>query len=358
MQSNELDFNGQNIFIGIDVHLRSWNVSVFTSTVKMKPFSQPPDAEALRTYLDRNFPGGNYFSAYESGFCGFSAHYELVRCGIKNIVFNAADITDSHKERSRKTDSSDSAKIARNLRDGSLTPIHVPSKEELSDRQLLRTRHALVKNQTQTKIRIKSFLNLYGIKCPLALECNGTHWSQGFIAWIKEELGKMPECQRKSGEYLLRTLEFQHSEVLSVTRELRNLMRTPKHEKNLRLLMSVPGVGLIVAATFLLEIGDVSRFSNSDHLASFIGLVPDTHSSGEKDMKTGITNRSNRHVRESLIEASWRAIRMDPALTLAYENLRRRMEPNRAIIRIARKLTNRILCVLRTQTAYVPAVVK
>ena len=143
-----------------------------------------------------------------------------------------------------------------------------------------------------------------------------------------------------------------------MTRELRNLMRTPKHEKNLRLLMSVPGVGLIVAATFLLEIGDVSRFSNSDHLASFIGLVPDTHSSGEKDMKTGITNRSNRHVRESLIEASWRAIRTDPALTLAYENLRRRMEPNRAIIRIARKLTNRILCVLRTQTAYVPAVVK
>ena len=99
MQSNTLNFNGQKIFIGIDVHLKSWNVSIFTSNVKMKPFSQSPDAVALRTHLDRNFPGGDYFSAYESGFCGFSVHYDLLRCGIKNIVFNAADITDSHKER-------------------------------------------------------------------------------------------------------------------------------------------------------------------------------------------------------------------------------------------------------------------
>jgi len=358
MQSNKLDFTGQNIFIGIDVHLKSWNVSVFTSAVKMKPFSQSPDAKALKAYLERNFPGGNYLSAYESGFCGFSVHYELVRYGIKNIVFNAADITDSHKERARKTDSSDSAKIARNLRDGNLTPIYVPTTEELSDRQLLRTRRVLVKNQTQTKVRIKSFLNIYGIRCPLKLECNGTHWSQRFIAWIKEELEKMPDNQRKSGEYMLHTLEFQHNEVLSVTRELRNLMRTPKYEKNMRLLVSVPGIGLIVAASLLLEVGDVSRFRNSDHLASYIGLVPDTRSTGERDMQTGITNRSNRHLREALIEASWRAIRKDPALTLAYENFRKRMEPNKAIIRIARKLVNRILCVLRTQTAYVPAVVK
>jgi transposase len=358
MQSNTLNFNGQKIFIGIDVHLKSWNVSIFTSNVKMKPFSQSPDAVALRTHLDRNFPGGDYFSAYESGFCGFSVHYDLLRCGIKNIVFNAADITDSHKERARKADSVDSAKIARNLRDGNLTPIHVPSQEDLSDRQLLRTRRSLVKNQSQTKIRIKSFLNFYGIKCPLSLECNGTHWSQRFINWVKYEFGNMADSQRKSGMFLLRTLEFQHAEVLSATRELRDLMRSPKYEKNMRLLTSVPGVGLIAAATFLLEIGDISRFSNSDHLASFIGLVPDTRSSGEKDAKIGITNRSNRYVREALIEGAWRAIRKDPALTLAYEELRKRMEPNKAIIRIARKLANRIMCVLRTQEPYVPAVIK
>lgn len=357
MQSNKLDFNGQNIYIGIDVHLKSWNVSIFTSTVKMKPFSQPPEASALYAYLQRNFPGGNYLSAYESGFCGFSAHYELLRLGIKNIVFNAADITDSHKERARKTDATDSSKIARNLRDGNLVAIHVPTPDELASRQLLRTRKAIVKNQTQTKIRIKSFLNLYGIKYPPEFETSGSHWSQRFISWIRETIATMPDGQRKTCEFMLRNLEYQHKEVLAITRDLRDVMRTAKYEEDFRLLLTVPGIGFIAATTFLLEIGDVSRFSNSDHLASFIGLVPDTRSSGEKDTKTGITARSNRNIRELFIEGAWRAIRKDPALTMAYENLRKRMEPNKAIVRIARKINNRVLYVLRTKKEYVPAVV-
>lgn len=358
MQSNKLDFNGQNIYIGIDVHLKSWNVSIFTASVKMKPFSQPPQASALYAYLQRNFPGGNYYSAYESGFCGFSAHFELLRYGINNIVFNAADIKDSHKERARKTDATDSAKIARNLRDGNLEAIHVPTQEELANRQLLRTRKTIVKNQTQTKIRIKSFLNLYGIRYPEEFETSGSHWSQRFILWIKETISKMPAGQCKSCEFLLRNLEYQHRELLAVTRELRDLMKTSKYEEDYRLLLTVPGIGFTSATTFLLEIGDVSRFSNSDHLASFIGLVPDTRSSGETDTKTGITSRSNRNLRELFIESAWKAIRKDPALTMAYENLRKRMEPNKAIIRIARKINNRVLYVLRTKKEYVTAVVE
>lgn len=358
MQSNKLDFNGQNIFIGIDVHLKSWNVCIFTASVKMKPFSQPPMASALYAYLQRNFPGGNYYSAYESGFCGFSAHFELLRYGINNIVFNAADIKDSHKERARKTDAIDSAKIARNLRDGNLDAIHVPSEEELSNRQLLRTRKTIIKSQTQTKIRIKALLNLYGIRYPPEYEASGSRWSRRFVEWIKETISGMPDGIRKSCEVLLRNLEYQHRELLVVSRELLSMMRTPKYEEDYKLLLTVPGIGFATAATFLLEIGDVSRFSNSDHLASFIGLVPDTRSSGEKDAKTGITSRSNRNLRELFIEGAWTAIRKDPALTLAYENLRKRMEPNKAIIRIARKINNRVLYVLRTKKEYVPVVVK
>ena len=358
MQSNRLNFEGQNIYIGIDVHLKSWTVSIFTERVKMKPFSQDPDASILYAHLQKNFPGGNYFSAYESGFSGFSVHYQLVKYGINNIVFNAADINDSHKERVRKTDAVDSSKIARNLRDGELTAIYVPSQEELSDRQLIRTRQTLVKNQTQTKIRIKSFLNFYGISCPKEIDPTGSGWTRRYLEWLKETVSKMPDGQRKSGEYLVRDLEYQHTQVLAVSRDIRELIHSPKFIEDYRLLTTVPGIGFTIAATILLEIGDINRFQSSDRLASFIGLVPDTRSTGDNEGIMGITTRSNRHLRELFTESAWRAIRVDPALAMVYENLCKRMKATNAIVRIARKLVNRVMYVLKNKKTYVCAVVR
>ena len=68
VQINKLDFKGQNIYIGIDVHLKSWSVTV------LKKFSQDPQTEALHKFLTSNYPGANYYSVYEAGFCGFWIH--------------------------------------------------------------------------------------------------------------------------------------------------------------------------------------------------------------------------------------------------------------------------------------------
>jgi len=68
-QRKKLNFEGQSIFVGIDVHLKSWNVSIFTDSLHHKTFNQPPKAEALSEYLKCNFPNASYLSAYEAGFC-------------------------------------------------------------------------------------------------------------------------------------------------------------------------------------------------------------------------------------------------------------------------------------------------
>ena len=96
-QRNELNFKGQNIYVGIDVHLKSWTVCIMTEHLEHKRFTQPPEAKALYNYLSRNFPEGNYYSVYESGFSGFWAHRELESLGIKNIVTNAADVPTKQK---------------------------------------------------------------------------------------------------------------------------------------------------------------------------------------------------------------------------------------------------------------------
>ena len=87
MQSNKNFYDGQNIYVGIDVHARQWHV--FASPVGgmgMKAVTMPPQASALKAYLDRTFPGGTFKSAYESGFCGFVPHRQLLQAGIDNIV--------------------------------------------------------------------------------------------------------------------------------------------------------------------------------------------------------------------------------------------------------------------------------
>ena len=80
-QSNKINFNGQSIYVGIDVHLKSWKVTIMTEKLNHKTFSQNPNPELLCQYLTRNFPGGQYYSAYEAGFCGYWIHNKLTSLG-------------------------------------------------------------------------------------------------------------------------------------------------------------------------------------------------------------------------------------------------------------------------------------
>jgi hypothetical protein len=89
---NNLNFEGQNIYAGFDVHLKGWKVTILSEEMMLKTFTMPSKPEVLSAYLLRNYPGAIYHLAYEAGFCGLWAHYQLCELGIKNIVVNPADI--------------------------------------------------------------------------------------------------------------------------------------------------------------------------------------------------------------------------------------------------------------------------
>ena len=72
-QINKNAFKGKKIYVGIDVHKRSWKVTIMLDEITHKTFSQGPEAKILVDYLRHNLPGGTYLSAYEAGFCGFRA---------------------------------------------------------------------------------------------------------------------------------------------------------------------------------------------------------------------------------------------------------------------------------------------
>lgn len=357
-QSTVLNFEGQNLFVGIDVHLKSWTVSILTEKLFHKTFTQPASAESLFNYLNRNFPGGIYHSVYEAGFSGFWAHYKLMEMGIRNIVVNAADVPTSQKEHLQKDDPTDSRKLARSLRSGDLKAIYIPGPSTLGDRSLVRMRATLIKDMIRFKQRIKSFLYFYGIAYPQEFERSGTHWSKRFMKWLNEEVSLQHEAGDQALKILLQEATQQRKLLLEVTRKIRLLAGSEKYSKNMAFLRTIPGIGFITSITFLTEIENIERFENTDHFAGFVGLIPNRHSSGEKDKNGEMTFRGQDALRKMLIESSWMAARFDPALMMSYHGYIKRMEPNKAIIRIARKVLNRMYFVLKNKEEYVSAVVK
>lgn len=355
--SNKLDFSGQNIYVGFDVHLKSWRVTIMTDKLTHKTFSQPPEPKLLHQYLEKNFPGGTYHSAYEAGFCGYWIHNNLKSMGIHSMVVNPADIPTTDKEKVQKEDGRDSRKIAKALRSGDLTAIHVPSLKTLEDRSLVRMRTTLVKDLARNKNRIKSFLYFHGVQMPEHFANNGGRWSNRFVEWL-ETLDMVEQSGKQSLQAIVTASKNLRVSVLQVTRQIKELSKTKDYEQQVKLLRTIPGIGLTTAMILLTELETINRFGNFDQLCSFIGLVPSTNSSGDHEVVGDITRRGNTMLRSTIIESAWVAVRNDPALTKSFYDYCKRMDPNKAIIRIARKLLSRIRYVLKTQKEYVCSVVK
>jgi transposase len=350
-KGNKLDFTGQPIYIGMDVHKKSWSVSIHTKDFEHKTFTQPPEVEKLVNYLKRTFPGAAYHSVYEAGFSGFWIHDRLRERGIRCMVVNPADVPTKDKERAGKTDRVDCRKLARNLRNGDIKGIYVPPRVKVEDRTLIRTRQSMVRKQTRCKNQIKSILYFYGIPIP-----EESRWSRRFINRLEQI-----RMERASGDLALMAhleeLKHLRQIIAGLNRSILALSRTEEYRAEVLLLRTIPGISTLTAMTLLTEIYDISRFPSLDKLASYAGLAPEVRSSGETEQTIGITHRRNAVLRTVLIEASWVAVRKDPALTMAFNKFSLRMKKTNAIVHIARKLLNRIRYVLRNQKKYVPAVV-
>ena len=355
---NKLDFNGQNIYVGIDVHLKSWSVTVLSESSVLKKFRQDPRPEALHKFLVTNYPGASYYSVYEAGFSGFWTHNRLSELGINNIVVNPADVPTMLKEKLRKTDAVDCGKLARGLRAGDLQGIYIPRAEILEIRSLIRLRNSIVKDTTREKNRIKSLLRFHGIEIPDQFTRHSIgNWSKRFLQWLGE-VDMSTEYGRKTLDLHIEQFVRLRQMLLQETRVIRQLSRSEPFAEPLRLLMTVPGIGITTGITLLTEIDNASRFKSAEQLAAYIGLIPMCHSSGEKEGIGDITVRKHAILRCYLVEAAWIAIRKDPAMTMAYEVYKKRMNGNKAIVKIARKLVNRIFFVLKRKTEYVPGVVE
>jgi transposase len=352
LKSTKKQENNQiELFIGIDVHLKTWHVTICSENVMLKSFSQPPEVKSLLKYLRKNYPGCRYNTVYEAGFCGFWIHRKLQQYGVNNIVVNPSDVPITDKEKRQKRDKLDSLKLAKQLRSGALQGIHVPKVEEQEDRNLIRIRKQIVRDVSRYKNRIKSHLYYMGIDIPEKYLRSPGYWSKSFKAWLTEKLLET-SAGNLALQQQLETLFKLEEQLKEINRLIRDLAKEERYKEKIELVTSIPGIGIIAAMVILTEVGDINRFSRIDQFNSFAGFIPNVYASGEKEHVGQLTKRGNHHLRNIIIECSWWAIRKDPSLLMAYEKLCKRMKPSKAIIRIARKMLSRLRYVLKNNEPY------
>jgi len=339
----------KHIFIGLDVHKKSWSVTIQEGQVVLKRFSMEAKADALIYYISKHYKDYWVECCYEACCCGYHIYRDLTKAGWKVLVVNPGDIPRANKQSVNKSDKIDSRYLCHHLASGHLRGIGMPEEKQEQFRSLFRRRNDLVKSLRRIKCHVKSMLLYYGINLPEHYD--NINWSKAMTAWIVKLKWLYPTAaqtmkSRLTEYYFLRT------EYLHICNELRSCARK-NYRKDYYLLRSIPGVGPFIAVAILSEIGDLRRFKGIDRLSSYVGLVPSLHSSGEKSYSRGITYRSKNLLRSYLIEGAWIAAKKDEELMQYYKE-RKGCDHRKLIIKMAAKTLSRIYHVIKTGEPYKP----
>jgi transposase len=242
-----------------------------------------------------------------------------------------------------KTDAIDAGTLAQLLRANLIPAAYAPTKEARSLREMVRQRIFLVRLRTRVKNRIHTVLDRNHLAVPAVADLfgkRGTHYLQGV------------QLKGVDGEIL--------RECLALMEQLNGLVRTTEKElgellgndPRMQLLLSIPGIGNILAATVALEIDTIGRFSSPGKLAAYCGLVPSTFSSGGKTFHGRLLRHCNRWLKWAFIEAAWAALRSSPYCRSFYERIKRRKGAPTAAAALARRLAEITWHVLTERRPY------
>lgn len=348
LQSFAAAHQSHPVWIGVDVHKRSYHVALHRADGKTITFTTTASPEAFIKQIQRlNIPVAGV--AYEAGPTGFSLARGLMAHNIPVTVVAPSKVPRSVRPGS-KTDRLDCLKLALYAAKGLIRSIAIPTAEEEAQRALLRRRHQLVDRIRQSKQRIKGFLLYHGFKETEAIRT----WRSDFVEQIAA-LPLLPEGRLTIDSHL-RELSFLQQELSEVAAQLEQVNRQSEHRIVIKALTSVPGVGKIVATTFHLELFQPERFQRKEEVASYLGLAPTVRHSGEKTPRGYLVPVGQKRLRSLLIEAAWIWRAKDANAGELYNQLLGKTGvPQKAIAALARRLAIILWRLSIEQRTYRPA---
>ena len=320
--------------IGLDVH-RDFCVVAICEGGEVGAAGRVPSTPEGLSMLADSLVRSDRVALEVTGSCWEVAR--ILEPHVDRVVVVSPDDTGITRARA-KTDRLDARTLARLLWSGELESVWMPDERCRVLRRRLARREQLVRSRSRAKNEIHAVLqrrlqgkppcsDLFGVK--------GRRWLAGL---------ELPVEERESVEAGIRHVEFLDAEIAAVKRLIaQQALAWPE----IRRLVTVPGVNLICAATFIAAVGDPRRFLTSRKLVAYLGLDPRVRQSGEAPARSGrISKRGSASARWALVEAAWSVVLQPGPLHAFYDRTRARRGHGKAIVATARKLAILFWCML------------
>ena len=326
--------------IGLDVH-RDFCVVAICEDGEVRTAGRVPSTPEGLELLAQSLVESDRVALEVTGSCWEVAR--ILEPHVDRVVVVSPDDTGITQARA-KTDRLDARALARLLWSGELESVWMPDERCRVLRRRLARREQLVHSRSRAKNEIHAVLqrrlqgkppcsDLFGVK--------GRRWLAGL---------ELPLEERESVDAGLRHVEFLDAEIAAVERLIaQQALDWPE----IRRLMTVPGVNLICAATFIAAVGDPRRFLSSRKLVAYLGLDPKVRQSGDAPARSGrISKRGSAAARWALVEAAWSVVLQPGPLHAFYDRTRARRGHGKAIVATARKLAILFWCMLTRSEDY------
>ncbi|MHB1812556.1 MAG: IS110 family RNA-guided transposase [Thermoplasmataceae archaeon] len=238
----------------------------------------------------------------------------------------------------KKNDKEDSYKLAKLLRLGELPEVHLPSKESDDLRSVVRYRRSLGEEITMIKNRVHALLTRHGI----LIKATDIFGRSGLME-IERRSSKLSPADRIVLTDMLHRIADLKNRSTAIEDEM---ARMTAGRKDVKLLMTIPGINVYSTAAIISEIDVIGRFPDKEHLASYAGLTPRQNQSGNTDIRGHISKHGPSMLRFVLVSAAHSAIKYSSKMKAKYLKIVRRLGRNRAIVTIARILLENIFVML------------
>jgi len=331
-------------FAGLDLSLEETSVCVLDgngAVVREAKVSTDPDA--IASWLHESGYSASKLG-FEAGALSTWLFHELTTRGWDVVCLETRQVHQVLKAHRDKTDRGDAVGIAQLLRSGWYQSVHIKSYEAHASRALLKARVELVRVRQDLENTIRGLLKPFGIRLPrgdrrtLAVRVRTSCAARPALAAATEAL-------LQAREPVMAEIDKLETLLISIARR----------DETCRRLMTVPGVGPIVALAFLSSVDDGRRFPKAREVGAYFGLTPRRHQSGEIDYQGRISKRGDRMVRTLLYEAATvllTIVKRFSSLKSWGLRLAKRIGFKRACIALARKLAVVLTCIIKDGTEF------
>jgi len=290
-------------FLGLDVHADTISVAVAEADGELSFYGRIPNQlDAVRRMVKKLSTGHELRACYEAGPTGYVLYWQLSLLGVKCEVI-APSLIPTKAGDKVKTDHRDALKLARNYRNGELTPVWVPDAAHEALRDLVRTREDARADQQRARQRLGKFLLRHGQRPEAKMQ----NWSLKHMEWIKRKVHfEEPALEATLQDYV-REVEHAAERIHRLEEAIAAAVQNtaPVIRAVVEALQALRGVALISAVSIVAELGLLSRFDKPRQLMGYSGLVPSEDSSGNRIKRGAITKTGNSHLRRVIVEASW-----------------------------------------------------